>query len=360
MPAAGTWPSPAGSYPELTAPLAYVLYAAWGKLVGFDTATLRLLSPLIAAATILVWHAFFDDVNKSRGLALLALITIAFNSYFVGLSVFVFTDMLSLLGLALTAIGVSRRKMWLAGCGLAVATCSRQYLAFLAPAVLGVPLLGSRRDDVWKWAVACAVGMAPLALLVVLWGGQLAPQNEFRGIYTSDGVRFDPHALSLYLSVPAPYLLPLTLCAIPRSRGFRSSALLWTVWLAPLIVVVAPVAPSLAQMRQGAFTVGFLHRAINRLLSSAGARVVFPLFAFVNVWVMASAFESTLRGSRSKWPSDADLFVWLAIAAFLIVMPFSYVPWDKYALPLLMLQSVTPARFIGREPIMSREPSSQA
>ena len=39
------------AYREMTAPLTYLVYAAWGHLAGFDTPRLRLLSPLVAAAT---------------------------------------------------------------------------------------------------------------------------------------------------------------------------------------------------------------------------------------------------------------------------------------------------------------------
>ena len=336
------------SYPEMSAPLTYVLYAAWGSLAGFDTPTLRLLSPLIAAATVLVWYAFLGDVNPSKALALLALFTIVLNPYFAGLSVFVFTDMLSLLGLAVTAIGVSRRKAWLAACGLALATCSRQYLAFLAPAVIGGPLIGSRGVGSGKWILASVAGMMPLGALVVLWGGHLAPSNAIREVYTADGLRFDPHALSLYISAPAAYLLPLTLIALPQLRRSWSPALLIAAVLAALFVVLVPVAPSLAQTREGSFTVGFLHRAVELMLGNTGSRVVFPVLAFVNIWTMGVALESGVRSLGSARRPDAEIFVWLAIAAFLAVMPFSYMPWEKYALPLLMLQSVTLAQLIGR------------
>lgn len=32
----------------------------------------------------------------------------------------------------------------------------------------------------------------------------------------------------------------------------------------------------------------------------------------------------------------ASIFPWSGILCFLLVMPFSYMPWEKYALPLLL------------------------
>ena len=39
-----------------------------------------------------------------------------------------------------------------------------------------------------------------------------------------------------------------------------------------------------------------------------------------------------------------DRFLWAGVGSFLVVMPFSYMPWEKYALPLLMLSSLIFAR----------------
>jgi hypothetical protein len=91
------------TYPEMSAPLTYVLYAAWGRLAGFGTPELRLLSPVIASATGLLWFAFLKDHLRSRLAVSMSLATLVLNPYFIGLSVFVFTDMLALLGLGIVA-----------------------------------------------------------------------------------------------------------------------------------------------------------------------------------------------------------------------------------------------------------------
>jgi len=94
----------------MSGPLTFAIYGAWGRLAGFGTAELRLLSPLIASATALVWFAFLRDRLRSCTVVGLALATLVLNPYFIGLSVFVFTDMLALLGPGLGLLGTSRRS----------------------------------------------------------------------------------------------------------------------------------------------------------------------------------------------------------------------------------------------------------
>ncbi len=334
------------TYPELSTPLTYMLYAAWGGIVGFETSALRLLSPLIASLTILTWLTFLTDVLRSRMVILVALATVVLNPYFLGLSVFVFTDMLALLGLALTALGVSRRHPWLAAAGLATATCTRQYLAFVAVALVGLAVSGRRNLKPAPWLLAVAAGMLPLAGLVLLWGGHLAPDSWLRGVYMSGGLRFDPHAWSLYVSVPAVYLIPLVGLVLWR-RPWRSAHLV-AAGAVGLVVLAFPVEASIVQIRQDAFVVGFLHRLIDTFADGAVESALFAAFAVVNVWALGLAFSWFLRAANDHRVIDADLFAWLGIGAFLVVMPFSYMPWEKYALPLLMLQSVVLARSVDR------------
>ena len=75
------------------------------------------------------------------------------------------------------------------------------------------PLPGSRptvsrgRHGDLRWLLS--PGLIPLGLLVILWDRHLAPAHNVRDMGLSEGVRFDPHALSLYLAAPGAYLLPL-------------------------------------------------------------------------------------------------------------------------------------------------------
>ena len=88
------------TYPEMSGPLPFALFAWWGGLVGFGTAGLRGLSALIAFATLVLYHSTLEQHGLHGRLKYLLLVLFAANPYFVGLSVFVFTDMLALFGMA--------------------------------------------------------------------------------------------------------------------------------------------------------------------------------------------------------------------------------------------------------------------
>ncbi len=341
------------SYPEMSAPLTYLAYAGWGHLVGFGLAELRLLSPLVAAATALAWFAFLRDQVRPRVLVWLTLATLVLNPYFLGLSVFVFTDMFALLGLSLVALGVSRRWPLLTLAGVIVAVCSRQYFVFVPFALLLAAILASdRRDALVQLALPAILGLLPLGLLVLLWGG-LAPANELRDVYASGPLRFDAHTFSLYLAAPALYLAPLALLMwLSPTRGMLVAA-----GLAMAFVIVFPIQVSPVQIMDGILTVGFLHRAIEFVVpGTVGVFVLFPLLAAVNAAALGRLLIE--RGRSLPVMDHAERFLWCGIVAFLIVMPFSYMPWEKYALPLFMLQAAAFARFLDRWDGMGERPGT--
>ncbi len=341
-------------YPEMTAPLAYILYAAWGHVVGFTTPALRLLSPLIAGAVGMTWWAVLRREIGVGAAAVLALACVILNPYFVGLSMFVFTDMLALLGLAATVHGVQARRAWVTALGVAVATTTRQYLAFLVPALMAVALVeppGARRSRLLS---AALLGSMPLALLVALWGGHLTPANHLRALFLRDGLRFDLHALALYLAVPAVYLAPLVL-PLARTSGRRS-------WAAGALAAAAvwwwPVRPSPAQARLGHFTVGFLHEALVAAVPGAIATLVLAAAAGVTVAALIACGRQLRAERGAGCLPPATLLCATGTVSFLVVMPFSYMPWEKYALPLIMLLGALAARTLarGRAPIRAWAP----
>lgn len=325
------------TYPEMSAPLTYLVYSAWGHLAGFSTPALRLLSPLIAWGAAIVWWFAIRRHVRSASMALLTLGVLVSNPYFIGLSVFVFTDMLSLLGLALVVLGVDSRKPWLSAVGLMVATTARQYLVFLMPALLIADFLVRPRSvRPWRFAASALLGTLPLLALIVLWEGHLAPASMVRDTYLTESLRFDLHGLSLYLALPGAYLIVL---ALPIA--LRVNAALWgAAALAGLFVLVFPVQASIVQTREGAMTVGFLHRTLSYYLPAWGTTVFFAAIATLGTAVLLSCGRRTLSSWRTDGRPMTTAFLWAGVASFLVVMPFSYMPWEKYALPLLMLSSL--------------------
>ena len=329
------------AYPEMSGPLTFLVYSAWGHLVGFSTPALRLLSPLIAAVVSVLWLSVLRRHISSSIVMVVALGSIVLNPYFVGLSVLVFTDMLALLGLALTALGIQVTRPSMVAVGIAIGTCSRQYLAFLVPAVILAERLMQPRDfSTWRFTFAALLGLVPLSLLILLWDGHLTPANGIRETYLSEGFRYDPHALSLYLAAPGAYLL-LLVAPVAWKAGPR----LWALaLLSATIVWLAPVQASIAQTREGVFAVGFVHRAAVALLPPFFVNVLFMVLAALAIVALLKAGMGTIRQRAVAGLSLSDLFFWMATLSFLLVMPFSYLPWEKYALPLFMVMSPLIAR----------------
>jgi hypothetical protein len=320
------------SYNELSAPLTYIVYAAWGSLAGFDTSSLRLLSPILASVTVLLYWRVLAREEFTPGTVGAVLALLAFSPYFVGTSVFVFTDMLALCGMAVTWKGLQARRPWVVAIGLAAATLTRQYLIFVTVALLAATALARTEPNRLRanLAGAAIVAMIPFAVLVSLWGGALSPVNPLREMYLSEGVRFDPHALSLYLATPAVYLAPLVFMTLLRAR--------WQEWAAgapaAAWAIAFPVQASAAQLQDGVTTVGFFHRALvyagGPWLAFAGF-VLSALLSFAAIAVWWNDTRPQDDRTIGAW------FPWLALGSFLLIMPFSFQPWEKYALPQLMI-----------------------
>ncbi|MCC7126771.1 MAG: hypothetical protein IT178_18110 [Acidobacteria bacterium] len=326
------------TYPEMSGPLTFAAFSVWGHIAGFDTPALRLLAPLIASVTALLWYETLRRAGgDTRGVAL-ALLVVLLNPYFVGLSVFVFTDMPALLGMSLLGLGVVTGRPLVVCAGLIVATLARQYLVFLAPALVTAEIAGrwSRgRVSIGPLSIAAVVGLLPLGVMVLLWGGHLAPDNAWRPVYLSEGLRFDLHALTLYLALPAIYLAPLLAVQArrPPARVVAVSTLL------AALAMMFPVQPSVAQTREGSHTVGFADRFLSATMPASVVDVFFAVMVLAGGVVIGTRLVRDLRTWRAE-PSSltaAAVFPWLAALSFLLVMPFSYMPWEKYGLPLLML-----------------------
>jgi hypothetical protein len=330
------------SYDELSAPLTYIVYAAWGHLVGFETAHLRLLSPALASLMLFAYSRVLahDGVNTQASMG--ALGVTALNPYFVGLSAFVFTDMLALLGMVMVWSGVQSGRPLVSAVGLAGATLTRQYSAFLAAAIVIMAVLanGNTPRQRMRWVAVAVVGMIPLGALVMLWGWSLSPVTYLRERYLADGLRFDPHAASLYLAAPGVYLFPLALVTLRQAQ--------WTSWVAGLVVamwvVLVPVQASPAQLGDGISTVGFAHRAFVAVLGDSSH------LGFVVAAIVGSASVTTwFVAEWARWSGHARttnaLFPWLALLSFGAMMPFSFQPWEKYALPQLVLCAGLFARY---------------
>jgi hypothetical protein len=205
--------------------------------------------------------------------------------------------------------------VWLYGAWATLALLSRQYLVFLVLAV-GIYCAWRRR---WPMVVASGVAMIPLAGLIGLWGG-LAPDSVVRVQYLQPGPLLHANALLGYLGLLFAFLVPWMLVT-DRPRWD------WRVVLAALVVScvywLAPVRPSSASVAAGIHTVGLLDRVLHLALPLQWLRDVFYQLCLAGGILVLVRLRCNLSMAA------------LTVFSFLVIMPFSYLYWEKYMLPLL-------------------------
>ncbi len=200
-------------YNEMSMPLPFVLYAAWGKAFGDSLFVLRLFSLCITAVTLMAFQYLFFLTVRDRKVSFLLVLLLAMNPYMAGAGVFVYTDMLMMLSLAFFMIGVVRRNSVLLFISAAAGLLCRQYFIFAVGAGILYFILDGIRNSgkgvPWRApAAALLAATIPAAALFVLWHG-LNPDNADKSLYISGGPRFHPNSLTLYITLISVYTLPL-------------------------------------------------------------------------------------------------------------------------------------------------------
>jgi hypothetical protein len=366
-------------YDEMSGPVPFVLYGAWGRLFGFEPQTLRLFSILIAVSTYVLWFWFLQSETGDGRLAAWGTAFVVLHPYMLYLSLFVYTDMLAILCLIGTVIAVRReRPMWLAA-ALCGAVLNRQYLVF-ATAATGVYYLArcirsywcsespttipgnapgsrtrqssdkSRLTEFWRiqlppeigaarrrdmaQLLAVAASVVPLAALCVLWKG-LCPDGDLKRFYLEKHPTFHVSSLVLYVSLTSIYLTPVLAVRWREFFGCRgplivAATLCGLYWLFP-----ASPSPIAFEQCGPQASLGMLHLTLHVLFASEVLEhmAFFIGFAGGVAIVTALALDAwrRLRAGRI----DFQLFLDLTAFAFLAVMPCSYLNWEKYFMPLV-------------------------
>lgn len=172
-------------YPAAQTPLFHLLFALWGKLVGFELWRLRLLDVAVSYLTLLVLFRWlrrgfgFDQVP-----ALALTLLFGLSPHFLGVSFTLLTDNLSMLFgvLALERFHRAEREdslgQFALGCvAMGAAVLTRQSFLWLV-AVACWALLRARPSlpRLAEGAGVAAVSLAPMAALAAVWGG-LVPES---------------------------------------------------------------------------------------------------------------------------------------------------------------------------------------
>jgi hypothetical protein len=323
-------------YREVTPPLVYVVYALWGRLAGFDLQHLRMLSLVFSLVVYIYFHRLLFALFPGGRTALYATAFLMISPYMLGTSIFVFTDMLTMVFVMAFLWSVfEERPLWSLAAA-AGALLSRQYTVFMVLAaglVFLFRFIRQRDRRSARMAAACAVSVLPLAALFLLWKG-MAPPSGIAYWNPAGGVAFHFSYVSTYVSMIVLYCLPLLLLA--WRALFTDRRILLFSLLGGIYYVVFPIAPSRVTLEQTShLTVGLVHRALELALPGPTAEHVVLFVCFV------LGLPLVIRIVRDGWSravgghADFTLFLDLSVVLFLLLMPLSYQTWEKYLLPLL-------------------------
>jgi hypothetical protein len=72
--------------------------------------------------------------------------------------------------------------------------------------------------------------------------------------------------------------------------------------------------------------------------------LAFCVFAVVGSAALFHCARRAIDDWRARALPMTDAFLWASVVSFLVMMPLSYMPWEKYALPLFMLSSLILAK----------------
>lgn len=309
-------------YPEMSGPLPFAVFSLWGRAFGWELGTMRLLAVAIALATLVLLHLWLRHELRSPNHALLAGLVLYLNPYIATMSVFLYTDMISVFFVLAALISVQRQSTPALALSLCAALLCRQYLVFLIPAFLLYYWPNNRR-----MIAATTCSATPLAALVVLWRG-LAPDSHMRTMFLTTSA-FHVSAFIGYTALLFVYLSPFALLRwrrfIPKppiaALAFTGALLYW----------LFPLRPSPSALQQGIATVGLFDRLLQLTMPTVTARDAFYSIAFaLGLMVLAPLARDA---ARRQLPA-------LIVVCFLAVMPFSYLYWEKYFLPVLPIAAI--------------------
>jgi 4-amino-4-deoxy-L-arabinose transferase-like glycosyltransferase len=325
-------------YNEMSTPLPFILYALWGRIFGDSLVALRLFSLIITAVTYFSFYRLFESIFSDRRKAAWLTLFLAINPYMAGASVFVYTDMLTMFFLYVFCLALKNRSPLLVCIGAACGLLCRQFFVFIVVAAFCWCFVSyiqrkERRELVMTGALV--LGALPLCACFLLWQG-FCPSNFFKTRYISHAMSFHPNSVTMYATQIIIYLLPVICLRIKslyanRARLMAAALTCWIYWLIP--VAGSPAAKIKTD------TIGFFHRLLRVWPGERREQWVFFICFALALPVLFSILSDARQRIKSK-DGSFPLFIDFSIIAFFLVMPFSYMHWEKYFLPLVPLMAI--------------------
>ncbi len=326
-------------YNEMSTPLPFILYGIWGKIWGVQLYTLRIFSLIIAFLTYLTFYLLYNKTLKKHKIAILLTLFLIIQPYMIGLTIFVYTDMFTMFFLGLTLISIRKNNHTTFILAASGGLLCRQYFAFVVIAAgfyYMIKFFQNRDSKSLLMLISTVVASIPFFALLILWRGP-SPQNSLKTVYLKSGLSFHPGFLILYITLLFIYLLPIII--LYWKHYYRNYKILFISLICAWIYILFPIAPSQPAIEAGVFTVGFFHRFLRGTFGENREHIIFFLIFLLSLPIFYS-FCYDLYYRLKKHLYDFQLFLNLSIISFLILMPFSYVNWEKYFLPVIPIASL--------------------
>lgn len=330
------------NYLEVTPPFFFIFYATWAKIFGSTVESLRILTLIISLiAWQLVFYLISLFVKKNIYVLLLSLLVVI-NPYFFGTSVFVFTDMLTIM-LCLSAVILFLKDKYysfLIFCSLAI--LCRQYAIIFPLSIIAFSIINllNRKPINKRYIFGTIFTFLPLLILFFIWGN-IAPSNGIQKWIVPTPHFYYVSYINTYVTFSVVYLFPLVITFLYKKIGFN----LLNVAIALIVCLILlqfPIVPSAAAILQTDIrTVGFAHIALRELLGEESLilKITLGVLLFLGCYINVVLIKFFLMEIKNKIYRKEMIFIIIWIL-FLITMPFSYQVWEKYlllVLPFLLL-----------------------
>jgi hypothetical protein len=323
-------------YPEVTPPFFFMFYALWAKLISSSTESLRILTLIISFITWQLVYFLFKIFVKKESHALLLSLLIVINSYFFGTSVFVFTDMLTIMISLIAVISFIKDKLIFFVIFSALAILCRQYAVIIPAAIILYSLLNYKNDKQISrnYVIGSLLTFLPLLVLVVIWKN-ISPTSGIEKWVVPNSSFYNLDFINTYITFSVIYIFPLLVVFFNKIK-FSYSTLLISFVLT-IILSLFPVKASIATLVFTDYkTVGFVHQTFVGLLGyeSLWIKITLMFFLLVGCYINVELLRIFYQGLKTKSVEKETIFTLLWII-FLLIMPFSYQVWEKYLTMIL-------------------------
>jgi hypothetical protein len=333
-----TLPRPPADYGSTSAPLSYVVWALYGKVVGFEVWKLRLLTVFITYFTIYQFYLLCQE--RRLPFATLSAFSLLFFPYvfFFGFTIYTvsFGLFFSVLALRFYLAPEDPLRYWLVGSlFIILAIYCRQYYIAVPAGIALYRLIIKRRalvaDIQTHYLHWFALALPLLAILsMYLWWGGLTPPP----LQSHNRVHFVPEKLNLTFIIIGFYFMPILL------KPLVTQMLTARRYLLPAIIILLPFYFSFRpvydedQLSDPPAAQGILMHG----LDIVGDNTIQPVaeLAMAALWVMGLLILFS-EMSAVPWESEKTKLLCL-LGAFLLVNAFT--PWVLERLYDLMIPTM--------------------